>query len=138
MRIDWSSLLLLAAEFAFAVLFLRALFGYLRRRDPLQRDVTLVFLPCTVLFCVDVARRIQDGGIPAWVSAVTLTALMAQPYLTIRLAARLRSVPVWLQRTVLLMLAAVAGWLAFAQRPLHPAQLLAVVTAFLLAELIPS
>jgi signal transduction histidine kinase/DNA-binding response OmpR family regulator len=136
MRADWSALLLLAAEFAFAVLFLRALFGYLRRRDPLQRDVTLVFLPCTVLFCADVARRLQDGSLPAWVGAVTLTALMAQPYLTIRLAARLRSVPVWLQRTVLLGLAAVAGWLAFVQRPLHPAQLLVVVTTFLLAELI--
>ena len=50
MSVDWSPLVLLAAEFTFAVLFIRALSGYLRRRDPLQRDVTLVFAPCTMLF----------------------------------------------------------------------------------------
>ena len=136
MRADWSPLVLLAAEFTFAVLFLRALVGYLYRRDPLQRDVTLVFAPCTVLFCVDVIRRIQGEALPMWVSAVSLTALLAQPYLTVRLAARLRSVPVWLQRSVLLVLAGVAGWVAYAPRPLQTAQLLVAVTAFLIAELI--
>jgi len=136
MRADWSPLVLLAAEFTFAVLFLRALLGFLRRRDPLQRDVTLVFAPCTVLFCVDITRRINGEALPSWVSVVSLTALLAQPYLTVRLAARLRSVPVWLQRTILLVLIAVAGWLAFAPRPLLPAQLLVAVTAFLVAELI--
>ncbi|GAA3337736.1 hypothetical protein GCM10020358_15150 [Amorphoplanes nipponensis] len=136
MRADWSDLVLLAAEFTFAVLFLRALIGYLRRRDPLQRDVTLVFAPCTVLFCADVARRLHEGPLPAWVSVITLTALLAQPYLTVRLAARLRSVPRWLQRGVLLVLGTVAVWLAFEPWPLHPVQLSAAVTAFLTAELI--
>src|SRR5215203_4356603 len=103
MRADLSPLVLLAAEFTFAVLFLRALFGYLRRRDPLQRDVTLVFAPCTILFCVDVTRRTDIELLPLWVNALTLTALMAQPYLTVRLAGRLRSVPVWLDRSVLLV-----------------------------------
>src|SRR5687767_13550413 len=120
MRVDWSSLVLLTAEFTFAVLFLRALIGYLRRRDPLQRDVTLVFAPCTILFCVDIARRINGEALPMWVNAVSLTALLAQPYLTVRLAARLRSVPVWLQRAILVTLAAVAAWVAFAPRPLSP------------------
>ena len=136
MRADWSYLVLLAAEFTFAVLFLRALVGYLRRRDPLQRDVTLVFAPCTVLFCVDIVRRADGGSLPVWVNALSLTALLAQPYLTVRLAARLRSVPVWLQRTVLIVLAAVAGWLAFAPRPLDPGQVVIGVTSFLVAELI--
>ncbi|MEU8610828.1 response regulator [Actinoplanes sp. NPDC048791] len=136
MRADWSPLVLLAAEFTFAVLFLRALVGYLHRRDPLQRDVTLVFAPCTVLFCVDIARRINGEALPLWVNAVSLTALLAQPYLTVRLAARLRSVPVRLQRTVLIVQAVVAAWLAFAPRPLRPAELLTAVTSFLIAELI--
>jgi hypothetical protein len=61
MRIEWSALVLLAAEFTFAVLFLRALGGYLRRRDYLEGNVTLVFLPCTVVFCADIARRISGG-----------------------------------------------------------------------------
>ncbi len=136
MRADWSPLVLLAAEFTFAVLFLRALVGYLRRRDPLQRDVTLVFAPCTVLFCVDIARRIHGEALPMWVNIVSLTALLAQPYLTVRLAARLRSVPVWLHRTTLAVLAAVAGWLAFAPRPLSTVQLIVGVSAFLVTELV--
>ena len=136
MSVDWSPLVLLAAEFTFAVLFIRALAGYLRRRDPLQRDVTLVFAPCTVLFCVDVARRIDGGDLPTWVNALTLTALLAQPYLTVRLAARLRSVPPWLQRGILLVLAAVAGWLVFEPRPLPTVHLGVAVTAFLIAELV--
>ncbi|GAA3907551.1 response regulator [Actinoplanes auranticolor] len=136
MRVDWSSLVLLAAEFTFAVLFLRALVGYLRRRDPLQRDVTLVFAPCTVLFCVDIARRINGDALPMWVNAVSLTVLLAQPYLTVRLAARLRAVPAWLQRAILVTLAAVAAWVAFAPRPLSPIQLFTAVTSFLIAELI--
>ena len=70
MSTDWSPLVLLAAEFTFAVLFLRALFGYLRRRDPLQRDVTLVFLPCTVLFCLDLVSRLTGGPASEAVAAV--------------------------------------------------------------------
>ncbi|MFI7544616.1 response regulator [Actinoplanes sp. NPDC049599] len=136
MSADWSSLVLLAAEFTFAVLFVRALGGYLRRRDPLQRDVTLVFASCTVLFAVDVAGRVVGGPLPEWVGGVTLVALLAQPYLTVRLAARLRFVPRWLQRSVLIPLAAVAAWLAFAPLPLLPVQLFVGATAFLSAELI--
>jgi signal transduction histidine kinase/CheY-like chemotaxis protein len=136
MSADWSPLVLLAAEFTFAVLFLRALFGYLRRRDPLQRDVTLVFAPCTTLFCVDLARRLIEDPLPPWVNVLTITVLLAQPYLTIRLAARLRRVSAWLQRSALLVLTAVAGWVAFDPPPLRPAQLSVAVTMFLVAELI--
>src|SRR3954468_18572473 len=97
----WSSLILLAAECVFAVLFVRALLGYLRRRDPLQRDVTLIFAPCAVLFAVDLAGRLLDGPSPGWFGSLARVALLAQPYLTIRLAGRLRHVPGWLDRSVL-------------------------------------
>ena len=85
----------------FAVLFLRALLGYLRRRDPLQRDVTLVFAPCTVLFCVDIARRLNHGNLPTWVAASTLTVLLAQPYLTVGWRPGCGAVPRWLHLAVL-------------------------------------
>src|SRR5687768_216635 len=136
MPADWSPLVLLAAEFTFAVLFLRALVGYLHRRDPLQRDVTLVFAPCTVLFCVDIARRINGEALPVWVNVVALTALLAQPYLTVRLAGRLRAVPVWLDRAVLALFVAVAVPVFVADRPLPPAMVVLAVTAFLISELI--
>ncbi|HET9518219.1 MAG TPA: hybrid sensor histidine kinase/response regulator, partial [Actinoplanes sp.] len=133
MGTDWSQLVLLAAEFTFAVLFLRALLWYLRRRDPLQRDLTWVFAPCTVLFYVDVVRRLANP-LPDWVSMVTLAVLLAQPYLTVRLAGRLRPVPRWLDRTVLVTFLAAAGSLPFAGWPLRPWPVLGAVAAFALGE----
>jgi signal transduction histidine kinase/CheY-like chemotaxis protein len=135
MGAEWSQLVLLAAEFTFAVLFLRALLWYLRRRDPLQRDITLVFTPCTVLFYVDVLRRLT-GPLPDWVGAVTLTILLAQPYLTVRLAGRLRKVPRWLDSVVLIISLAAAVPLLFASRPLRPGHLLLGVAAFLIGEIV--
>ncbi|MFF5293339.1 sensor histidine kinase [Paractinoplanes globisporus] len=137
MRIGWSALVLLAAEFTFAVLFLRALIGYLRRRDSLQGSVTLVFLPCTVVFCVDIARRI-GSDLPPWVSIVSTTVLLAQPYLTVRLAARLRDVPRWLDRLVLCAYAALAIPIIKEPRPLDSAALIAVVAGFGLSEAVPA
>jgi signal transduction histidine kinase/DNA-binding response OmpR family regulator len=136
MSSDWSPLVLLAAELTFAILFVRALLVYLHGRDPLQRDVTLIFTPCMVLFCVDLTRRINNGSLPAWVSLVTLTLLLAQPYLTVRLARRLRAVPRWLEWGVLVTFVASAGPLLFAARPLQPVQWAVTVVVFLAGEMI--
>jgi signal transduction histidine kinase/DNA-binding response OmpR family regulator len=134
----WSPLVLLAAEFTFAVLFLRALLGYLRRRDPLQRDVTLVFAPCTILFGVDVVRLLNGGPAQAWVGPVTMTVLLAQPYVTVRLAGRLRRVPRWLDRSVLTVLLVLAVPVIFGPRPFPAPAMLAVVLTFLGCELVPA
>ncbi|GGQ57690.1 response regulator [Couchioplanes azureus] len=136
MRIGWSALILLTTEFTFVVLFVRALRGYLRGRDPLQRDVTLVFAPCTVLFCVDVARRLFDGTPPVWVNSVSVAFLLAQPYLTVRLAGRLRPVPRWLHVVLPVFFVATAAPLFFLPRPLPRGWLLAAVTYFLVTEVI--
>ncbi|OJF09921.1 response regulator [Couchioplanes caeruleus] len=136
MRIDWSALILLTTEFTFVVLFVRALHGYLRGRDPLQRDVTLVFAPCTVLFCVDVARRLHDGTLPVWVNSVSLAFLLAQPYLTVRLAGRLRPVPRWLHLVLPVAYTATAAPLFFLPRPLPSGWVLSAVTYFLVTEVI--
>jgi len=127
---------LLLAELTFAVVFSRALLAYLRRRDPLQRDVMLVFTPCMLLFCVDVARRAAGGKLPPWVGVVTLTVLLVQPYLTVRLAARLRSVPHWMSWLVLAVYAATAGPLIFADRPLHAIQWALAMSGFVFGELV--
>ena len=134
MSTDWSPFVLLAAEFMFAVLFLRALLGYLRRRDPLQRDVTLVFTPCMVLFCVDIARRINGENLPYWVSVATLTVLLAQPYLTVRLATRLRRVPTWLHLAALVTFLASAAPLVLAARPRPTSLWVVAVIGFILVE----
>jgi signal transduction histidine kinase len=134
MRNEWSVHVLLAAELTFAVLFVRALRGYLHRRDPLQRDVLLVFLPCTLVFCVDVVRRLS-GGLPTWIGIIATTVLLAQPYLTVRLAGRLRAVPRWLDRTMLLAYLAIALPIVIAPRPLTFTHLSAMVIAYFTSEI---
>jgi signal transduction histidine kinase/DNA-binding response OmpR family regulator len=125
----------LVAESLFAVIFLRVFTGYLRSRDPIQRDVTLVFTGLTAIFLSDVIRRIS-GPLPAAVSAVTLTLLLAQPYVTLRLSARLRSVPRWLEYSMLAAYVAAAVPLAVAPRPLSPRLVLLAVAAFALTEMV--
>src|SRR3954452_12380547 len=136
MRIEWSALVLLAAELTFAVLFLRALAGYLRHRDPLQRDVTLVFLPCTLIFVIDIARRLNGGSLPVWIGITATAVLLAQPYLTVRLAARLHDVPRWLDRLMVAAFLAIAVPMLFAPRPLQPGHLAALVIAYFSSEIV--
>src|SRR2546421_7439283 len=92
-------------ETLFVLVFIRALAGYLVRRDALQRDVTLVFTAMAVLFLTAVLRAFI-GTIPALVNTMASAVLLAQPYLTLRLAAQLRRVPRWL------LALALVGWVA--------------------------
>ncbi len=90
----------LVVEVCFAVVFGQALAAYLRRRDALQRDVMWVFTAMAVIFALDVWRRVA-GPPPTWVSGASAVLLLAQPFLTLRMVARLRPVPVWLRRGAL-------------------------------------
>ncbi|GIF02861.1 response regulator [Actinoplanes siamensis] len=133
MSIGWSRLVLLAAELTFAVLFLRGLLGYLRHRDPLHLDVTLVFAPCTMAFSADLMH--QDlANRPGWARGFTSVALMAQPFLTLRLASRLRQVPRWLVAGTLLGFVVLAIPLAVAGRPLPFGLKVAAVLYFFSVE----
>ncbi|MEV0897392.1 response regulator [Actinoplanes sp. NPDC049802] len=135
MRLEWTRAVLLAAEITFAVLFLRALLAWARRRDPLQRDVALVFAPFLVALCVDLLR-LAHGTLPNWVNIANAAALLAQPYLTLRLAGRLRSVPRVLTTVVLLTYFLVLALLAVLPRPLPLWARLAAALYFLGVELI--
>jgi signal transduction histidine kinase len=86
----------LIIEALYALVFLQSLVTYLRRGDPVQRDVTLVFAPLTSLLVLDVIRRVLGvAELPLAVSYVGVTLLLAQPYLTMRLVRTLRPVPRW-------------------------------------------
>ncbi|GAA2473357.1 hybrid sensor histidine kinase/response regulator [Winogradskya humida] len=119
MRDGLGSLVPLAAECMFAVLFVRAVVGYLRRRDPLQRDVTLVFLPCTLWFAF-ITLVVTEVPTPTSVTVITQTVLFAQPYLTVRLAARLRAVPRWINWSSLAVYVGTATPLLFGPHPMRP------------------
>ena len=81
----------LVVEVAFALVFCHALVAYVRGRDPLQRDVMLVFTAMATIFGLEVWRRVL-GPPPAWLGGISSVLLLAQPYLTLRLVAQVRSV----------------------------------------------
>jgi signal transduction histidine kinase/CheY-like chemotaxis protein len=98
----WLTLIL---EALFAAVFVRALLGYLRRRDGLQRDVVLMFSALAVLFVLAVVRQLL-GEPPRLVTVAASVLLLGQPFLTLRLVRRVGRVPgavYW---------PALAGWVA--------------------------
>src|SRR6266571_5156912 len=77
-------LITLTIEVLFGVVFLGALVTWVRRRDTLSRDVTLVFSGLTFLFVLDLVGR-AFGPVPKWLPLVAALLLLAQPFLTLRL-----------------------------------------------------
>jgi signal transduction histidine kinase/DNA-binding response OmpR family regulator len=116
--------------------FLRALWGYLATRDPIQRDITLIFLPPVAVCVHAVARQVLVSPLPLAVSAISTGLLMLQPYLTLRLTARVRRVPVWLSRVLLLSTLASIVAVALAPRPLNLGYLLLATGTFSVTEVI--
>ncbi|HEX5397040.1 MAG TPA: hypothetical protein VFX74_08125, partial [Candidatus Limnocylindria bacterium] len=84
-------------EAVFAILFCATLITYLRRRDPLSRDVMLIFACLAVLLGVVSVSAIA-GQLPDPVLGATIALLLAQPLFTLRLAHQLRPVarPIWI------------------------------------------
>jgi signal transduction histidine kinase/DNA-binding response OmpR family regulator len=122
-------MLTVVAEILFAVIFLRTLVNYVRTRDPLQRDVAFVFLPPMALFVNSVYRQLVED--PSSIGSGIATALLlGQPYLTLRLTARLRPVPRALSVVFLALYAATAIPLTLAPRPLPLGLVLAIVVLF--------
>jgi PAS domain S-box-containing protein len=118
----------------YLVIFIWVTAGYLRRRDPLLRDVMLIFAVIAVLFMLGVLRLII-GAPPRMVAGLSSTVLLAQPILTWRLIGHLRRIPVWV------LPASVLGWLITAApvlllpRPLPPAARWPAVGWFFVADL---
>ncbi|MEN3309592.1 MAG: hypothetical protein V7603_5794 [Micromonosporaceae bacterium] len=86
----------LLIEAFFALVFLQSLVAYLRRRNPVQRDLALVFAPFTSLLVLELIRRAAGAAaLPLVFGYIGVTLLLAQPYLTMRLVRTLRPVPRW-------------------------------------------
>src|SRR6185437_10009817 len=83
----------LIIEAFFALVFVRALIAYARRRDTLQRDLALVFSPMTVLLVLEIIRQVEGiPQLPTIPGLLGITMLLAQPYLTLRLVRSVRPV----------------------------------------------
>jgi signal transduction histidine kinase/CheY-like chemotaxis protein len=79
----------------FAVLFAAALWTALRKRDPLARDLCLVFSPLAATFAAQI-WTLAVGPLALPVAAVLIIVILAQPVLTLRLVADVRHIPRWL------------------------------------------
>jgi signal transduction histidine kinase len=118
--------------FAFyALVFSHSLVSYVRRRDPVRRDLTLVFAPFTSLLVVEVVRlALGFAEIPSALAYVAVALLLAQPYLTLRLVRTLRPVPRWAMRTaVCVFVASTVAFLFLGEREI-PLVTLGVVVGF--------
>ena len=92
---------------AFLLIFIWAAVGYRRRRDPLLRDVMLIFASVSMLFVLGVLR-LTMGAPPRVVVGLASAVLLGQPFWTLRLVSRMRPVPAWVSG------AALAAWIASA------------------------
>src|SRR2546426_5623793 len=121
----------LIIEAFYALVFLQSFVTYLRRRDPVQRDLTLVFAPFTSLLVLEVIRRVQGvADLPLVVMYVAVTLLLAQPYLTMRLVRTLRPVPRWAMRVAFCIFAVTTAPFYFLGQRNIPMVTLAVVIGF--------
>lgn len=86
------NLITLTIELLFVILFVATLITFVRRRDPLSRDVMLIFASVAALFAVT-ALNALTGGLPDPIVGTGLAFLLAQPLFSLRLAHRLRPIP---------------------------------------------
>jgi len=81
----------LVIELLFGLLFASAVVRYVRRRDALSLDVMLIFGSMAMLFALGHLSALV-GTLPSWADGVALAFLLAQPWLTLRLANKLHAI----------------------------------------------
>jgi signal transduction histidine kinase/CheY-like chemotaxis protein len=125
----------IAIELLFALVFAASLIDYVRRRDPLSRDLVPVFGAVAALSVVQFVGLVF-GSVPGWLSAASALLILAQPLFTLRLAARLRPIPrlVWVAAPIAYLVTAVP--LFVLPRPIPVAVTLAAVGVFAVTELL--
>lgn len=125
----------LVVQALFAVVFARVLTAYLRRRDALQRDVMVMFSAMAVLFFLAVWSK-AVGEPPALVGGLASVLLLGQPFLTLRVACRVRAVPGWIYRSAFVAWVASAAALLLAGEPLPGPVIALVVAVFVVTEVL--
>jgi PAS domain S-box-containing protein len=128
------ALIVVTSLFAFILAWVS--WRYLRRRDPLLRDVMWMFASVAMLFVLGLVRLFV-GAPPRPVMILALGLLLAKPVFTLRLAGRLRPLRPWL------LPVAVTVWvlsslpvLASAARPVPRPAIWPAVTVFFAVELV--
>src|SRR5947199_9146636 len=97
----------------------------------------LVFGAMAVLFVIGLVRKLVPSA-PVLFDTLASAMLLAQPFLTLRLAARLRRVPRWLLAAAFLGWAVSSGLLVPYGAKLPPPGVLFLVAVFVVTELVAS
>jgi signal transduction histidine kinase/CheY-like chemotaxis protein len=123
----------IAIELLFAIVFVASLVEFVRRRDPLSRDLVLVFGSVAALFVVQFIALIF-GSTPPQLAAASAALILAQPFFTLRMAARLRSIPRAVVVSAFIAYLATAIPLVILPRPIAIPLTLAAVGVFAVTE----
>jgi signal transduction histidine kinase/DNA-binding response OmpR family regulator len=122
-------------EGLFGFLFLSTLSQFVRRRDALSRDVMLIFGSMAMLFLLAGVSALV-GTLPDWVNGIGIGFLLAQPFLTLRLADRVSPIPRWVMRGAAFAFGLVALPLAVLPRPMQLLWVLGGVVVFVVTDLL--
>jgi signal transduction histidine kinase len=127
--------LTLFIEFLFVLVFIASLVDYVRGRDPVSRDLVLVFGAVAALFAVQFVR-VVFGSVAPPLAAASAVLIFAQPLFTLRLAARLQRIPMPVTAAVVIGYLVTAIPLAIVPRPVPVPLTLAAVTIFAVTEVV--
>lgn len=83
---------------------------YVRHRDETRRDVALMVWSIALLFLLAIGLRISGGTSPRWLTLVATIALLAQPYLLLRIVRYFHRPPLRVMRAALIGM--IASWVA--------------------------
>jgi signal transduction histidine kinase/CheY-like chemotaxis protein len=123
----------LAIEVVFGVVFLATLATYLRRRDPLSRDVMLVFASLVIVFATGIVGDAFGEESPVTIAFGALggVLLFAQPLLVLRICVRTGDVTsrAWWLALAALALSLIPLFAVTPRQPWSPLPLVAVFSA---------
>jgi signal transduction histidine kinase/CheY-like chemotaxis protein len=117
------------------VLFVLTVSAAIRGRDPLMRDVALVFSAVGAVFVLDVVKLLT-GTTPALLGLAGGLLFLAMPVFLLKLVADLRQVPRWLVPGAVALLVAVIVLLAVVARALPGVAVTALLAYFVGLELV--
>ncbi|AGZ44002.1 hybrid sensor histidine kinase/response regulator [Actinoplanes friuliensis] len=128
------ALILVTSLFAFILVWVS--WRYLRRRDPLLRDVMWMFASVAMLFVLGLVRLFV-GAPPQSVMMLALGLLLAKPVFTLRLVSRLRPLRSWcLPAAVMVWVLSALPVLASAARPIPRPSIWPAAFVFFIMEVV--
>lgn len=128
-----SELLTLLTRYFFIFLVIITTRDYLLHRDKIRRDIALVFISLSASIMVQIFRSITGLDAP-WFTKIGQVALLAQPYLLLRLVGYFQPITQSIGRGAVIGMISSWALLIFTPIPLPPPVTLVIVAYFVLID----